>query len=103
MHLCPLRLGARRAGLRLCASSTVGRLAVRGSDTFSARSRSRPFATAGGAALVAVTPHRRVELTAGVEPTAALVRDRFTFDPDAFYAVPRLILTFGVGVAVTFP
>jgi hypothetical protein len=103
LHVCPLRLGVRRAGVRLCGSSTVGRLAARGEDTFSPRSATRTIASAGGAALIALTPHPHVELTASVEPAAALIRDRFTFDPAVFYAVPRLILTFGVGVAVTFP
>jgi hypothetical protein len=104
LYLCPLRLGgAHWVNLRLCAASTAGRLVARGSDTFTPRSRPRPFLTAGGAALLAMTPHPRIELAASVEPAAALVRDRFTFDPAFFYAVPRLILTFGVGVAAKFP
>ena len=103
LHLCPLRLGERRVGVRVCAAAAGGRLAARGADTFTARSRTRPFVTAGGALLLAVTPHPRVELAASVEPAGALVRDRFSFDPNVFYAVPRLILTFGVGVALKFP
>jgi hypothetical protein len=105
LHLCPLRFAvpSARAALRLCASASAGRLEAHGSDTFSPRSTTRPFATAGGAALLAVTPHRYLELTASVEPGAALIRDRFTFDPETFYGLPRLIVTYGVAVAAIFP
>ena len=103
LQLCPLRVGARLVSVRLCAAASGGRLVARGSDTFNARSRARPLFTAGGAALLAVNPHPRFELAASVEPAAALVHDQFAFDPNTFYAVPRLILTFGLGVAVKFP
>jgi len=103
LQLCPARLGTARAGLWLCAGSTAGRLIARGSDSFSPRSRERPFVTAGGAAVLAVVPVPWLEVTASVEPAAALIRDRFAFDPDVFHAVPRLILTYGAGIAAKFP
>jgi len=103
LQLCPLRVGDGLIGVRLCAAASGGRLVARGSDTFNPRSGSPALITAGGAALLAVTPHPRIELAASVEPAAALISHQFTFDPNIFYAVPRLIWTFGIAVAVKFP
>jgi hypothetical protein len=42
-------------------------------------------------------------VTASVQPGAALIRDRFSFDPTVFYRVSRLVLFFGAGLALKFP
>ena len=67
------------------------------------RTRSRPFFGVGGAALLSASPHPRVEVTASIEPQAALTRDQFTFGPNFFHEVPAIVWLFGVGAAVTFP
>ena len=103
LDLCPLRLGRHGVAAHLCAGAALGRLTVTGTDTFSPRTRSRPFASAGGAILLTVSPHPRVELTASVAPQVALIRDHFRFNPNVFYDVPALALSFGLGASLTFP
>jgi len=103
LHLCPLRLGSRAVAARVCASASGGRIAGEGTDTLVTRSGSRPFGAVGAAAALAVSPHRRVELTASVEPQAPLFRNHFAFGSNVFYDVPPVVLFFGVGAAVTFP
>ena len=103
LDLCPLRLGRHGLAAHLCAGAALGRLTVTGTDTFSPRTRSRPFVSAGGAMLLTVSPHPRVELTASVAPQVALIRDHFRFNPNVFYDVPALALSFGLGASLTFP
>jgi len=103
LDLCPLRLGRHAVAAHLCAGAALGRLTVTGTDTFSPRTQSRPFVSAGGAILLTVAPHPRVELTASVAPQVALIRDHFRFNPNVFYDVPALALSFGLGAALTFP
>jgi len=103
LNVCPVRVGAGAWRARACAGASAGRLLVEGRDTLATQTRSRPFAAAGGAASLAVSPHPRVEVTASVEPQAALIRDQVSFGPDVFHAVPPVVLFFGLGAAVTFP
>ena len=103
LDLCPLRLGRHGAAAHLCAGAALGRLTVTGTDTFSPRTRSRPFVSAGGAMLLTLSPYPRVELTASVAPQVALIRDHFRFNPNVFYDVPALALSFGLGASLTFP
>jgi hypothetical protein len=103
LHLCPLRVGPAGVRARVCATGSAGRLAAEGTDTLRTRSASRPFASAGGGAFLTVAPLPRVELTASVEPQAALIRDKFAFGPDVFHEVPAVVVFFGLGAAVTFP
>jgi hypothetical protein len=83
--------------------AALGRLTVTGTDTWAPRTRSRPFVSAGGAILLTVAPHPRIELTASVAPQVALIRDQFRFNPNVFYDVPALALSFGLGASLTFP
>ena len=87
----------------MCATGAVGRIAAAGTDVLAPRTDSRPFASAGGAAMLTVSPVRRVEVTATVEPQAALIRDQFAFGPNVFHDVPPVVLFFGLGAAATFP
>jgi hypothetical protein len=103
LHVCPLRVGPRAVHARLCASSTAGRLAVESRDNLTPRTASRPFLGVGGAALLAAMPHPRVEVSASVEPQAALLRDTFGFGSNVIYEVPAVALFFGLGASVTFP
>jgi len=100
---CPLRVGPHVVRARLCASAAAGRIVAAGTDTLAPRTRSRPFATVGGAASLAVSPFRRVEIAATVEPQAALIRDQFAFGSNVFHDVPPVVLFFGLGAAATFP
>jgi hypothetical protein len=102
LRLCPLRAGAESARARFCASGSAGRTFAEGTDTLVTRSRSRPFASVGGAASLAVSPRPRLEVTATVEPQVALIRDTYSFGANVFYDVPALALFVGVGAAMTF-
>jgi len=103
LNVCPLRVGPRAVHARLCASSAAGRLAIDSRDNLTPRTASRPFVGVGGAALLTVAPHPRVELSASVEPQAALVRDTYSFTSNQVYEVPMLALFFGLGASITFP
>src|SRR4029078_1606681 len=75
LNVCPLRVGRRAVHARLCASSAAGRLAIDSRDNLTPRTASRPFVGVGGAALLTVAHHPRVELAGSVEPPRALRRD----------------------------
>jgi len=103
LRLCPIRLGPPVVRARVCAAGAAGRIVVQGTDTLVTRTGARPFASAGGAALLTVSPIRRVEVTASVEPQAALIRDHFAFGTSVFHDVPPVVLFFGLGASLTFP
>lgn len=102
LRLCPLRVGSEGIRARLCASGSAGRAFAEGTDILVTRSRSRPFASVGGAASLAVSPRPRLEVTASVEPQVALVRDTYAFSSNVVYEVPALALFVGLGAAMTF-
>ncbi|HEY7374258.1 MAG TPA: hypothetical protein VIF57_19000, partial [Polyangia bacterium] len=102
LDVCPIRVAGWRARARLCGAAAAGRIRAEGMDALSPRTLSRPFVTVGGAISLAVSPHPRVEVTASVEPQAALIRDRFSFGANVFHDVPAVALFFGLGAALTF-
>jgi hypothetical protein len=102
VRLCPVRAGSESLRARLCASGAAGRAFAEGTDILVTRSRSRPFASVGGAASLAVSPRPRLEVTASVEPQVALIRDTYAFGANVVYDVPAFALFAGVGAAMTF-
>jgi hypothetical protein len=103
LDLCPGRLLVSRVEARLCAAGSVGRLAAQGSNTFDAASVTRPFATAGAAARLAVALGARFQLRVRVGAGATLWRDAFEFTPEVFHRAASVTLVGDVGIGVRFP
>jgi hypothetical protein len=100
---CVLRLHLAFWEARACATALYGRLAASGSETYSPASASRPFAAAGGAALMSVALGQLFELTGRVGAGASLIRDSFAFSPAVFHRTAAVTVTAGLGVGVRFP
>jgi hypothetical protein len=103
LDACPLRLVLLRVEARACAAGSLGRLAAQGSRTFDPGSVARAFATAGGAARLAVPSGSRVQVRIRFGAGATLWRDAFQFDRDVFHRVASVTLVGDVGVGVRFP
>src|SRR5262249_59387171 len=99
----PFRLVLLRVEARAGGAGSVGRLAAQGSRTFDPGSVARAFATAGGAARLAVPSGSRVQLRVRFGAGATLWRDAFQFDLDVFHRVGSVTLVGDVGVGVRFP
>ena len=92
-----------RLEARLCAAASAGRLAAEGSNTFDPRSVARPFATAGGAARLAVPFGGRVQVGIRLGAGATLWRDAFEFTPEVFHRAASVTLMGALGIGVRFP
>lgn len=103
LDLCPARAVVLHVEARVCAAGSVGRLTGQGSDTYEPRSVARPFATAGGAARLAVPFGGRVQVGIRLGAGATLWRDAFEFTPDVFHRAASVTLVGDVGVGVRFP
>jgi hypothetical protein len=103
LDACPLRLVVLRVEARACAAGSLGRLAAQGSRTFDPGSVARAFATAGGAARLAVPSGSRVQVRIRFGAGAPLWRDAFQFDRDVFHRVASVTLVGDVGLGVRFP
>jgi hypothetical protein len=103
LDACPLRLVVLRVEARACAAGSLGRLAAQGSRTFDPGSVARAFATAGGAARLAVPSGSRVQVRVRVGAGVPLWRDAFQFDRDVFHRVASVTLVGDVGLGVRFP
>jgi len=103
LDVCPARVVVLRLEARVCAAGSAGRLAGEGSNTFDPRSVSRPFATAGGAARLAVPFGGRVQVGIRLGAGATLWRDAFEFTPEVFHRAASVTLMGAVGVGVRFP
>jgi hypothetical protein len=102
LDLCPVKFEASRLHVRACGSALFGRLSVEGSSTRNpAGALSRPFALAGGAAIVALRLDSRVELTARLALGSTLVRDSFEFTPVVFHTVSPVTVLASVGIGLT--
>jgi hypothetical protein len=103
IDLCPLRLPSSPFSVAACASGAVGRLSARASNTYEPRSASRPFATAGGALVLAVPFGAWFELRGRFGAGASLIRDAFEFTPKVFHRVGSVTLVGDLGLGVRFP
>lgn len=103
LDACPLRLHVAFWTARACATALYGRLAASGSETYSPASATRPFAAAGGAALLSVELGRVFELAGRVGAGASLIRDSFAFSPTVFHRTADLTVDAGLGLGVRFP
>jgi hypothetical protein len=102
LDLCPVRLAASWVEARACAAGSLGRLAAQGTNTYDPMSSSRPFATAGATARVALPLGSRVAILARFGAGATLWRDAFQFIPTVFHRVASVTLVGDVGVGVQF-
>jgi hypothetical protein len=103
LDACALRLHVAFFEARACATALYGRLAASGSETYSPASATRPFAAAGGAALLSVELGRVFELAGRVGAGASLIRDSFAFSPTVFHRTADLTVAAGLGLGVRFP
>ena len=103
LDACPVRLALFRLEARACAAGSLGRLAARGSNAYDPSSVSRPFATAGGTARLAVLLPWRIEVSARFGVGATLWRDAFEFTPKVFHRAASVTLVGDVGIGVRFP
>ena len=102
LDLCPVRLAASWVEARACAAGSLGRLAAQGTNTYDPMSSSRPFATAGATARLALPLGSRVAILARFGAGATLWRDAFEFIPTVFHRVGSVTLVGDVGVGVQF-
>jgi hypothetical protein len=103
LDACALRLHLAFWTARACATALYGRLAASGSETYSPASATRPFAAAGGAALLSVELGRVFELAGRVGAGASLIRDSFAFSPTVFHRTADVTVAAGLGLGVRFP
>jgi hypothetical protein len=103
LDICPARVVLLRLEARACAAGSFGRLAAHGSNTFDPTSVVRPFATAGGAARLAVPFGARIQVGVRLGAGATLWRDAFEFTPKVFHRAASVTLVGDVGIGVRFP
>jgi hypothetical protein len=103
VDLCPLGLAWGRVGAWACAEAALGVLSAHGSDTFSPRSRSRPFAALSGGARLRLELFAKLGVFAGFSWGKNLVEDRFAFSPSVFYSVPPWGWRGALGGELRFP
>jgi hypothetical protein len=102
LDACPLRLAPWKLEARACANGTVGRLVATGSQTYQGQSVERPFAAAGGAALLTLPLGHALEISARASAGASWIRDSFAFAPKVFYRAAPLFLAAGLTAGVRF-
>lgn len=102
LDLCPIRVVALRLEARACAAGSLGRLSAQGTNTYDPMSASRPFATAGATARLALPLGSIIALRARFGAEATLWRDAFEFIPNVFHRVASVTLMGDVGLGVQF-
>jgi hypothetical protein len=101
LDVCPLRLGVVSFEGRACGSALLGRLAANGSETRNSPGTvTRPFAVAGGAAVMTLGVGSMLELSARAGAGATLVRDSFEFAPIVFHRAAPVTAFMSVGVGL---
>src|SRR5262249_33929270 len=100
---CGLRLKLGPAEARACVTGLLGRISANGSETYSPASPRRPFAAAGGAALLRLSLGRFLEVSGRIALAASLVRDSFYFTPTVFHRADAVTLSTSLGLGVHFP
>ncbi|HWA78264.1 MAG TPA: hypothetical protein VG937_38275 [Polyangiaceae bacterium] len=99
LDACALRFRVRSLEARACASTLVGRLSAKGTDTTdSAGVVRRPLVATGAAALMTLRVAPTLELMARATVGVNLIRDSFEFAPIVFHTVPNM--TFGASVGI---
>jgi hypothetical protein len=102
LDACPMRLSPGKLEVLACATGTLGRLGAAGSQTFDQASAVRPFAAAGGAAVVTLRVGQALEVAVRGSAGASWIRDAFAFAPNVFYRGAPLFLTAGLTGGVRF-
>ena len=103
LDACALRLHLAPLEARACGTALYGRLGASGSDTYAPTPATRPFASAGGALLLALELGRLFELSGRFGASASLIRDSFAFTPAVFHRTAAVTLAAGLGLGVRFP
>jgi hypothetical protein len=106
LTICPTSIGfTMRAGLRLCAAGTLGRLSGEGVSVTTPQTNRFLWAAAGAAARFRWAPGRRIVLEAQAGVVAPFERTTFVFEmPRVEVAkVPALVVSWGVMVGFTIP
>lgn len=100
---CPLALRVARFAARACAAAGAARLTAHGGNTYSPRSRQRPFVAVGASLIAALSLGRRLQIEARVAGAAPLIRDSYQFTPEVFYRVASVTLELDLGLSIRFP
>jgi hypothetical protein len=103
LDACAWRLRLSVLDARLCASGLVGQLGSSGSDTYSPRSATRPFAAAGGGAFLTAALGRVLEISGRFGVDASLIRDSFEFTPEVFHRTAPLTVAASLGLGLRLP
>jgi hypothetical protein len=99
LDLCAFRFGRFAVDGRVCGSALAGRLSAEGSDTLNPTGTlRRPFATLGGAVLLAFRLDETLELTARTAAGRTLVQDSFEFGSVVFHTAAPLTVGASVGI-----
>ncbi|MBN2573903.1 MAG: hypothetical protein JXP73_04995 [Deltaproteobacteria bacterium] len=103
LDACPLRARLSFLEARPCASVVVGRLVAGGDDTDDPATVSRPFASAGGAAILTAGLGAIVELHLRLAAGVTLVRDSFEFSPIVFHRAGLFTTSASLGAGARWP
>ena len=100
---CPVSLEVASFAARACAAVTAARLTAQGGNTYSPRSRQRPFVAAGASLIAALGLGRRFQVDVRVAGGVPIIRDSFQFTPEVFYRVASVTLELDLGLSMRFP
>ena len=103
LDVCPLGLFTGAFAWYGCFGAELGVLEAEGETNASTRSRERPWRSIGGALLVALHPHPRLEIQWLAAIERPLVRDRFEFRPRTFHEVSTLAARFELAAGIRIP
>ncbi len=102
LDLCPGQALWDVAELRACALLLGGVVVANGRATLAPESHSRPFFALGATVEVVLLPHRSLGVPIRFSSALPTSRDRYAFDPAAFYRVPAVTLGLTVGLEARF-
>lgn len=102
LDACIVRLRLSVVEARPCVSALVGRLAASGSKTTAASSASRPFAMAGGAAVLTAGLGSMLELSLRLAIGATLIRDSYEFQPTVFHRAASVTTQASLGIGMVW-
>jgi hypothetical protein len=103
LDACAVRWRASTVEARGCATVLAGFLSASGSDSYSQRAATRPFASVGLSAAVGAYLGEHVELSARLSGGWNLVRDSFEFAPNVFYRTAPQTVSASLGVGARLP
>lgn len=95
---CPIRIGAGAVAFRPCAFFGGGPLRAWGAGLPDSPSRTRPYWSWGGSAMLLVRVSEVMEIVGDADVGAALIRDSFAFAGQPFWRTPSLYVSSGLGV-----